>query len=109
MLGMSWIKCPVTGKLRARWIRTPAPSLPAGTLHALGENSPSQMIAADREPRGGIAGKAMAARDERRVEEAPILLTSGSLPGAGAKEETHLPNLINGRKPSLNAWRRGEP
>ena len=73
MLGMSWIKCPVTGKLRARWIRTPAPSLPAGTLHALGENSPSQMIAADREPRGGIAGKAMAARDERRAEQAGLV------------------------------------
>ena len=67
------MKSEFTGKLRARWIRTPAPSLPAGTLHALGENSPSQMIAADREPRGGIAGKAMAARDERRAEQAGLV------------------------------------
>jgi len=26
MLRMSWIKCPVTGKLRAYWIRTAAPT-----------------------------------------------------------------------------------
>jgi hypothetical protein len=73
MLRMSWMKSESTGELRARWIRTAAPSLPAGTLHALGENSPSQMSAADCKPRGGIAGKAIAARDGRRVEKAGLV------------------------------------
>ena len=73
MLRMPWMKSESTGKLRARWIRTPAPSLPAGTLHPLGENSPSQMSAADREPRAGIAGKAIAARDGRPAEEADLV------------------------------------
>ena len=72
MLRMSWMKS-ATGELRARWIRTPAPSLPAATLHALGENSPSPMSAADRQPRAGIAGKAIAARDGRRVEQAGLV------------------------------------
>jgi len=30
MLRMSWIKCPLTGKLRAYWIRTATPTLLAG-------------------------------------------------------------------------------
>jgi len=60
MLKMSWMKSE-SGELRARWIRTATPSPLAGTLHALGEISPSQTSAADREPRAGIAGEAIAA------------------------------------------------
>jgi hypothetical protein len=73
MLKMSWVKCESTGELRARWINTGAPSLLAGTLHALGEISPSQMRAADPEPTGGIAGKAITARDGRRAEESGLV------------------------------------
>jgi len=73
MLRMSWMKSESTGELRARWIHTAAPSLLAPTLHALGEISPSQMSAADREPRAGIAGKAIAARDGRPAEEADLV------------------------------------
>jgi len=50
MLRMSWIKCDITGKLRACWIRTAAPTLLAGTLHTFARSNPSQTNAADREP-----------------------------------------------------------
>jgi len=73
MLRMSWMKSESTGELRARWIRAAAPSQLAGTLHALGEISPSRMSAADREPRAGIAGRAIAARDGRRAEQADLV------------------------------------
>jgi len=71
MLRMSWMKSESTGELRARWIHTAAPSLLARTSHALGEISPSQMSGPDQ-PRAGIAGKAIAARDGR-AEEADLV------------------------------------
>ena len=73
MLRMSWMKSEFTGKLRARWSRTAAPSLPAGTLHALRENSLSQMRAADGEPDAGIAERPIAARDGGEVEQAGLV------------------------------------
>ena len=50
MLRMSWIKCDITGKLRACWIRTAAPTLLAGSLQTLGGMNSSQANAAEHEP-----------------------------------------------------------
>jgi len=74
MLRMSWIKCDITGKLRACWIRTAAPTLLAGTLHTLAGSNPSQTSAADREPlaRASVGiERARPAWDEGRREKDP--------------------------------------